>query len=199
MSQLSRHPASPALPSTVDAAEVERFSRIADEWWDPTGKFAPLHRLGGPHRLYPRPHTAAVLRPRSAVGVKGLSVRHRRTCGGLLSRWRGWAPRSPASTLARNISVAGLQPKQALHRLSAPRARQGRRPFDIVLASRSSSTWPMSSVPQILGGLVKPGGLPVDLNRQGQARHRRRRICPRLAAARTRLEEFLKPSGVRLE
>src|SRR5687767_1556039 len=31
--------------STVDAAEVERFARIAEEWWDPTGKFAPLHRL----------------------------------------------------------------------------------------------------------------------------------------------------------
>ena len=31
--------------STVDPAEIERFSRIAEEWWDPTGKFAPLHRL----------------------------------------------------------------------------------------------------------------------------------------------------------
>ena len=45
MSQLSRHPASPALPSTVDAAEVERFSRIADEWWHPrpAGKTAPAN------------------------------------------------------------------------------------------------------------------------------------------------------------
>jgi 2-polyprenyl-6-hydroxyphenyl methylase/3-demethylubiquinone-9 3-methyltransferase len=31
--------------TTVDAAEVERFSRMADQWWDPVGKFAPLHRL----------------------------------------------------------------------------------------------------------------------------------------------------------
>ncbi|WP_374575862.1 bifunctional 2-polyprenyl-6-hydroxyphenol methylase/3-demethylubiquinol 3-O-methyltransferase UbiG [Phenylobacterium sp.] len=29
--------------SSVDPAEVERFSRIAAEWWDPKGKFAPLH------------------------------------------------------------------------------------------------------------------------------------------------------------
>jgi 2-polyprenyl-6-hydroxyphenyl methylase / 3-demethylubiquinone-9 3-methyltransferase len=32
--------------STVDAAEVEQFSRIADEWWQPHGKFKPLHDMG---------------------------------------------------------------------------------------------------------------------------------------------------------
>ena len=36
--------------SSVDPAEVERFSRIAAEWWDPHGKFAPLHRFN-PVRL----------------------------------------------------------------------------------------------------------------------------------------------------
>ena len=34
-----------AIPSTVDAAEVARFSAIAAEWWNPTGKFKPLHRF----------------------------------------------------------------------------------------------------------------------------------------------------------
>lgn len=36
--------------SSIDAAEVERFSRIAAEWWDPRGKFAPLHKFN-PVRL----------------------------------------------------------------------------------------------------------------------------------------------------
>jgi len=36
--------------ASVDPAEVERFSRIAAEWWDPRGKFAPLHRFN-PVRL----------------------------------------------------------------------------------------------------------------------------------------------------
>lgn len=36
--------------SSIDPAEVERFSRIAAEWWDPKGKFAPLHRFN-PARL----------------------------------------------------------------------------------------------------------------------------------------------------
>jgi 2-polyprenyl-6-hydroxyphenyl methylase/3-demethylubiquinone-9 3-methyltransferase len=36
--------------SSVDPAEVERFSAMAAEWWDPTGKFKPLH-LFNPVRL----------------------------------------------------------------------------------------------------------------------------------------------------
>jgi 2-polyprenyl-6-hydroxyphenyl methylase/3-demethylubiquinone-9 3-methyltransferase len=35
---------------SVDVAEVERFSRLADDWWNPHGKFAPLHRFN-PVRL----------------------------------------------------------------------------------------------------------------------------------------------------
>ncbi len=31
--------------STVDKDEIERFSRIAGEWWNPQGKFKPLHRM----------------------------------------------------------------------------------------------------------------------------------------------------------
>jgi 2-polyprenyl-6-hydroxyphenyl methylase/3-demethylubiquinone-9 3-methyltransferase len=37
-------------PSSVDPAEVARFSALAAEWWDPRGKFAPLHALN-PVRL----------------------------------------------------------------------------------------------------------------------------------------------------
>ena len=36
--------------TTVDPAEIERFSRIAAEWWDPAGKFRPLHKFN-PVRL----------------------------------------------------------------------------------------------------------------------------------------------------
>ena len=41
---------SAAAKSSIDPAEVERFSKIAAEWWDPKGKFAPLHRFN-PTRL----------------------------------------------------------------------------------------------------------------------------------------------------
>jgi 2-polyprenyl-6-hydroxyphenyl methylase/3-demethylubiquinone-9 3-methyltransferase len=36
--------------STVDAAEVERFSALAEEWWDARGKMAVLHKFN-PVRL----------------------------------------------------------------------------------------------------------------------------------------------------
>lgn len=33
-----------------DEAEIERFQRLAEAWWDPAGKFRPLHKIG-PARL----------------------------------------------------------------------------------------------------------------------------------------------------
>jgi len=36
--------------SSINHEEVEKFSRIADEWWDETGKFKPLHKFN-PIRL----------------------------------------------------------------------------------------------------------------------------------------------------
>jgi 2-polyprenyl-6-hydroxyphenyl methylase/3-demethylubiquinone-9 3-methyltransferase len=41
----------PGRPSaTLDAEEIDRFARLASEWWDPRGKFRALHRIG-PARL----------------------------------------------------------------------------------------------------------------------------------------------------
>ncbi|WP_412057607.1 bifunctional 2-polyprenyl-6-hydroxyphenol methylase/3-demethylubiquinol 3-O-methyltransferase UbiG [Bartonella sp. DGB2] len=39
-----------AAPTTIDQSEVDQFSRIAAEWWNPTGKFRPLHKFN-PIRL----------------------------------------------------------------------------------------------------------------------------------------------------
>ena len=36
--------------STVDPAEVAKFSKLSAEWWDPNGKMAPLHKIN-PLRL----------------------------------------------------------------------------------------------------------------------------------------------------
>ena len=32
--------------ASVDPAEVDKFTAMADSWWDARGKFAPLHKLG---------------------------------------------------------------------------------------------------------------------------------------------------------
>ena len=31
--------------NTIDKKEIEKFSKIAEEWWNPTGKFKPLHKF----------------------------------------------------------------------------------------------------------------------------------------------------------
>jgi 2-polyprenyl-6-hydroxyphenyl methylase/3-demethylubiquinone-9 3-methyltransferase len=36
--------------STVDPAEIAKFSRLSEQWWDPNGKMAPLHKIN-PLRL----------------------------------------------------------------------------------------------------------------------------------------------------
>ena len=43
-------PAAQHPSATLDPAELDRFQRIASEWWDPRGKFRPLHQIG-PARL----------------------------------------------------------------------------------------------------------------------------------------------------
>src|SRR5258707_10480952 len=43
-------PQSNASGPTVDAGEVAKFSKLSAEWWDPSGKMAPLHKIN-PLRL----------------------------------------------------------------------------------------------------------------------------------------------------
>src|SRR4249919_3121042 len=49
----------PERQSTVDPAEVERFSALAAEWWDPRGKMAPLHKFNPVRIGYIRDQAAA--------------------------------------------------------------------------------------------------------------------------------------------
>jgi 2-polyprenyl-6-hydroxyphenyl methylase/3-demethylubiquinone-9 3-methyltransferase len=69
--------------TSVDPAEVERFARIAGEWWDPSGKFAPLHRLGPARMTFLRDRLAAhfgreLLAIRPLAGLSVLDI----GCGG---------------------------------------------------------------------------------------------------------------------
>lgn len=48
-----------AAKSSIDSAEVERFSRMAQEWWDPAGKFRPLHKFNPVRLSYIRDHVTA--------------------------------------------------------------------------------------------------------------------------------------------
>lgn len=34
-----------ASGTTIDQEEVDKFSRLANQWWDETGEFGPLHTM----------------------------------------------------------------------------------------------------------------------------------------------------------
>lgn len=73
--------------TTIDTDEVARFSAMADEWWDPTGKFKPLHRFN-PIRLgYIRDRLCAHYGrdARSLTPLDGLTLLDVGCGGGLIS------------------------------------------------------------------------------------------------------------------
>src|SRR5690606_6651067 len=72
--------------STIDAGEVERFSALAAEWWNPNGKFRPLHKFNPVRLAYIRDHVAARFGrdPRAAEPFKGLRILDIGCGGGLL-------------------------------------------------------------------------------------------------------------------
>lgn len=82
---MSDSPRKPA--TTVDRDEIARFAAMAEEWWNPDGKLAPLHRLNPPRLAFIRDRlcrhfgrTAQQMRP-----LAGLSILDLGCGGGLLS------------------------------------------------------------------------------------------------------------------
>ena len=156
-------------PSTVDSREIERFSRIADEWWDPAGKFAPLHRLNPVRIAYIRDRTAAHWQrdPLSGHPLAGLSVLDIGCGGGLLcepmARLGGSV--TGLDAVERNVSVAALHAQgQGLaidyRQGTAERLVSTGELYDLVLALEVVEH--VSDVDLFLrscGALVKPGGL----------------------------------------
>jgi 2-polyprenyl-6-hydroxyphenyl methylase/3-demethylubiquinone-9 3-methyltransferase len=72
---------------SIDPAEVEKFSAMAESWWDPSGQFAPLHKFN-PVRLKFIRETAAAHFGRDAKGLKpfeGLALLDIGCGGGLLA------------------------------------------------------------------------------------------------------------------
>lgn len=105
-----------ALQSTIDASEVEKFQAMAAEWWDPNGKFKPLHMLN-PCRLdYITSQIAAefdrdLTQPSPFAGLRILDI----GCGGgLLSEpmARLGAEVVGADAAERNIPVAQVHAEE---------------------------------------------------------------------------------------
>jgi 2-polyprenyl-6-hydroxyphenyl methylase/3-demethylubiquinone-9 3-methyltransferase len=105
------------MTTTIDPAEVAKFEAMAAEWWDPNGKFKPLHMLNPTRLDYITTQIAAEFdRDLTAKHpFAGLRILDIGCGGGLLSEpmARLGADVVGADAAARNIPVARLHAEQS--------------------------------------------------------------------------------------
>ncbi|MCT4685280.1 MAG: bifunctional 2-polyprenyl-6-hydroxyphenol methylase/3-demethylubiquinol 3-O-methyltransferase UbiG [Roseicyclus sp.] len=156
---------------TVDAGEVAKFEAMAAEWWDPNGKFKPLHMLN-PTRLdyITRQIAAEFGRDLSAeMPFAGLRLLDIGCGGGLLSEpmARLGATVVGADAAARNIPVAQVHAAQSglaidyRHTTAEALAAAGEQ-FDVVLNMEvvEHVADPLAYL-TACQQLLKPGGLMI--------------------------------------
>ena len=165
------------MTNTVDPAEVAKFEAMAAEWWNPAGKFKPLHMLN-PCRLdYITSQISAefdrdLAHPTPFAGLRLLDI----GCGGgLLSEpmARLGARVVGADAAPRNIPVARLHAEQAgldidYRHITAEELAAAGEEFDVVLNMEvvEHVSDPLAYL-TACGQLLKPGGLMIcsTLNR----------------------------------
>ena len=157
--------------NTVDAAEIEKFQKMAAEWWNPDGMFKPLHMLN-PCRLdYITTQIAAEFERdlSSDAPFAGLRILDIGCGGGLLSEpmARLGADVVGADAAERNIPVARIHAEQSgleidyRHTTAEALAEAGEQ-FDVVL---NMEVVEHVSDPQAYmnacKSLLRPGGLMI--------------------------------------
>jgi 2-polyprenyl-6-hydroxyphenyl methylase/3-demethylubiquinone-9 3-methyltransferase len=167
----------PDAVSSIDPAEIARFSAIADEWWDPNGKFAPLHRFNPVRLDFIREQALARFGREGAAKspFKGLKLLDIGCGGGLLSEPMtrlGFAV-TGIDASERNVAVARAHAKGLLkidYRCATAEAMLAEGPgaFDVILNMEVVEH--VADAGQYLrdcARLVAPGGMMIvaTLNR----------------------------------
>jgi 2-polyprenyl-6-hydroxyphenyl methylase / 3-demethylubiquinone-9 3-methyltransferase len=156
---------------TVDPAEIAKFEAMAAEWWDPNGKFKPLHMLNPTRLDYITRQIAAefgrdLTKPQPFAGLRILDI----GCGGgLLSEpmARLGATVVGADAAPRNIPVAQIHAQQSgltidyRHTTAEALADAGEQ-FDVVLNMEvvEHVADPLAYL-TACQQLLKPGGLMI--------------------------------------
>lgn len=170
-----------APDGTVDAAEIAKFEAMADEWWDPDGKFRPLHKFNPVRLEFLRDRIAAHFRRdvKSERPFEDISVVDVGCGGGLLAEpmVRLGATVTGLDATERNVEIARTHAKKMdlaidyKFATAAALAENGAR-FDVVLSMEVIEH--VADPAAFIGdcaALVKPGGLMflATLNRTPKA------------------------------
>ena len=155
--------------AALDPAEVEKFSQLAAEWWNPAGKFAVLHKFNPVRLGYIREQVTARLRrdPFEPRPLSGLSLLDVGCGGGLLCEpmARLGAAVTGIDPSERNIATASVHAEEMglsidYRVATAEDTRAAGATFDVVLAMEVIEHVPSPvNFVSTCAELLKPGGL----------------------------------------
>ena len=126
--------------SSINSKEIEKFSKIAQEWWDPDGKFKPLHKFHPPRILYIKENIIKSFNlDQKRTPLKNIKILDSGCGGGLLSEpmSRLGAEVTGIDASKKNISVAKLHAKKNNLNInyvcSSPEKLKTTKKFDVIL------------------------------------------------------------------
>ncbi|HSP48583.1 MAG TPA: bifunctional 2-polyprenyl-6-hydroxyphenol methylase/3-demethylubiquinol 3-O-methyltransferase UbiG [Pseudolabrys sp.] len=165
------------MNSSVDHAEVERFSRHAADWWDAHGPMAALHKFNPVRLAYIRDKAAERFArdPKKLDCLKGLRMLDIGCGGGILSEplARLGAQMVGADPSEENIAVASAHAQESgvavdYRATTAEDLAAAKERFDVVLAMEVvEHVADIGAFVATCASMVKPGGLMIaaTLNR----------------------------------
>jgi 2-polyprenyl-6-hydroxyphenyl methylase/3-demethylubiquinone-9 3-methyltransferase len=166
-----------ARSSSIDTAEVERFARLAADWWNPRGPMSALHKFNPVRLAYIRDQVAKHFDrdPKKLACLTGLRMLDIGCGGGILSEplARLGAEMVGADPAQENIDIARVHAEEAgvavdYRATTAEDLAEAGERFDIVLAMEVvEHVANVKEFVQTCASMVKPGGLMIaaTLNR----------------------------------
>lgn len=154
---------------SVDAREVEYYTRFADLWWDEAGPFWPLHRLNAVRVPFIRDEICRRfgLDAGQPLPLAGVSVLDIGCGGGILSESmaRMGADVHGIDVVERNIAIAGMHAEKSgasirYEQVTAEALAERGETYDVVLNMEVvEHVADLEGFMSACCGLVRPGGL----------------------------------------
>ena len=126
--------------NTINQKEIEKFSKMADEWWDPSGKFKPLHKFNPIRIKYIKENIIKEFQLKNKkYPLSGINVLDIGCGGGLLSEpmCRLGANVTAIDASNKNIAIANLHAKKNNLKInyicSSPEKLKTTKKFDVIL------------------------------------------------------------------